>query len=186
MTTGEYDQNASTDVEELNQGLGNMSLNSGKNGWECLTEGWVTGDGSRHEWTTWGGKKTGEQTADVAEEVLVNKRRSKHFDNSKKSRIPWTVMVGEREITKGVVTLRNNDTQIEKESKVFVILKCDLVRFFRILKLLANCGCRLLKDDHMANNIDILHCIKMAGFFALLEVFVVNKLSSHIQCGRES
>ncbi|PWA35933.1 Zinc finger-XS domain-containing protein [Artemisia annua] len=67
MTTGENDQNASTDVEELNQGLGNMSLKSGKNGWECLTEGWVTGDGSRHERTTWGGKKTGEQTDDVPE-----------------------------------------------------------------------------------------------------------------------
>ena len=67
MTTGENDRNASTDVEELNQGLGNMSLNSGKNGWEGLTEGWVTGDGSRREWTTWGGKKTGEQTDDVAE-----------------------------------------------------------------------------------------------------------------------
>ncbi|PWA87127.1 Zinc finger-XS domain-containing protein [Artemisia annua] len=67
MTTGENDRNANTDVEELNQGLGNMSLNSGKNGWEGLTEGWVTGDGSRREWTTWGGKKTGEQTDDVAE-----------------------------------------------------------------------------------------------------------------------
>ena len=60
MMTGENDRNASTNVEELNQGLGNMSLNSGKNGWEGLTGGWITGDRSRREWTTWGGKKTGE------------------------------------------------------------------------------------------------------------------------------
>ena len=49
MTTCENDRNASTDVEELSQGLGNMSMNSGKNGWEGLTEGWITGDGSRHD-----------------------------------------------------------------------------------------------------------------------------------------
>ncbi|GJY59411.1 hypothetical protein Tco_0459303 [Tanacetum coccineum] len=38
--------------EELNQGFGNMSLNLGKNGWEGLTEGYITGDGSRREWAT--------------------------------------------------------------------------------------------------------------------------------------
>ena len=49
MTTGKNDQNASTDVED------------------GLTEGWVIGDRSRREWTTWGGKKIREQTDDVAE-----------------------------------------------------------------------------------------------------------------------
>lgn len=67
MMTGENDHNASTEVEELNQGLGNTSLISGKNGWDGLIEGWVTGDRSRREWTTWGGKITGEQTDHVAE-----------------------------------------------------------------------------------------------------------------------
>ncbi|PWA97198.1 hypothetical protein CTI12_AA031840 [Artemisia annua] len=46
---------------------------------------------------------------------LVNKRLSKHFDLAKESGIPWIVMVGEKEITKGVVKLQNKDAKVEKE-----------------------------------------------------------------------
>ncbi|GJT80202.1 histidine--tRNA ligase, cytoplasmic [Tanacetum coccineum] len=48
-------------------------------------------------------------------EFLVNKRLSKHFDRAKEFGIPWIVMVGEQEITKGVVKLKNKDAQVEKE-----------------------------------------------------------------------
>ena len=48
-------------------------------------------------------------------EYLVNKRLSKHFDCAKESGIPWIVIVGEQEITKGVVKLKNKDAQVEKE-----------------------------------------------------------------------
>lgn len=51
----------------------------------------------------------------VKAEFLFNKRLSKHFDHAKEFGIPWIVMVGEREITKGVVTLKNKDAQVEKE-----------------------------------------------------------------------
>ncbi|GKF00463.1 histidine--tRNA ligase, cytoplasmic [Tanacetum coccineum] len=53
--------------------------------------------------------------ANLKAEFLVNKRRSKHFDHAKKLGIPWIVLVGEQEITKGVVTLKNTDAQVEKE-----------------------------------------------------------------------
>ena len=46
---------------------------------------------------------------------LVNKRLSKHLDCAKEFGIPWIVMVGEKEITKGVVKLQNKDAKVEKE-----------------------------------------------------------------------
>ena len=45
--------------------------------------------------------------AGVKTEFLVNKRRQKHFDYAKESRIPWMVLVGEQEIKEGVVQLKN-------------------------------------------------------------------------------
>ena len=53
--------------------------------------------------------------AKLKAEFLVNKRLSKHFDRAKEFGIPWIVMVGEQEITKGVVKLINKDAQVEKE-----------------------------------------------------------------------
>lgn len=52
-----------TDVDQLNQGLRDMSLNVGQvNGWEVMSKGYITGDGSRRDWSTWSesaGKKDG-------------------------------------------------------------------------------------------------------------------------------
>ncbi|MED6204455.1 hypothetical protein PIB30_009468 [Stylosanthes scabra] len=56
--------------------------------------------------------------AGVKAEFLVNKRRQKHFDFAKESRIPWMVIVGEQEIKEGVVQLKNleasNDATIPR------------------------------------------------------------------------
>ncbi|XP_015958893.1 histidine--tRNA ligase, cytoplasmic [Arachis duranensis] len=57
--------------------------------------------------------------AGVKAEFLVNKRRQKHFDFAKESRIPWMVIVGEQEIKEGVVQLKNleasNDVTIPRD-----------------------------------------------------------------------
>lgn len=56
--------------------------------------------------------------AGVKAEFLVNKRRPKHFDYAKESRIPWMVLVGEQEIKEGVVKLKDleasNDVNIPR------------------------------------------------------------------------
>lgn len=77
MTFGGDCRQSGTDVDQLNQGLGNMSLNSGGlNGWEDSTKGYITGDGSRRNWATWNqakAKKSGAWGDDVAENVDKNK-----------------------------------------------------------------------------------------------------------------
>jgi histidyl-tRNA synthetase len=56
--------------------------------------------------------------AGVKAEFLVNKRRQKHFDYAKESRIPLMVIVGEQEIKEGVVQLKDleasNDVSIPR------------------------------------------------------------------------
>ncbi|RDY09877.1 Histidine--tRNA ligase, cytoplasmic, partial [Mucuna pruriens] len=56
--------------------------------------------------------------AGVKAEFLVNKRRQKHFEYAKESRIPWMVFVGDQEIKEGVVQLKdleaNNDINISR------------------------------------------------------------------------
>ncbi|BFG40493.1 hypothetical protein CerSpe_267670 [Prunus speciosa] len=52
--------------------------------------------------------------AKVKAEYLVNKRVSKHFDRAKESRIPWMIIVGERELNEGVVRLK--DIEAAEES----------------------------------------------------------------------
>jgi histidyl-tRNA synthetase len=44
--------------------------------------------------------------AKIKAEYLVSKRRTKHFDRATESGIPWMVIVGERELSEGVVTLK--------------------------------------------------------------------------------
>ncbi|PRQ22521.1 putative histidine--tRNA ligase [Rosa chinensis] len=43
----------------------------------------------------------------VQAEFLVNKRVTKHFDRAKDSKIPWMIIVGEKEQNEGVVRLKN-------------------------------------------------------------------------------
>ncbi|CAJ2672784.1 unnamed protein product [Trifolium pratense] len=45
--------------------------------------------------------------AGVKAEFLVNKRRQKHFDHAKDSKIPWMILVGEKEIKDGTVQLKH-------------------------------------------------------------------------------
>lgn len=45
--------------------------------------------------------------AKVQAEFLVNKRVTKHFDRAKDSKIPWMIIVGEKEQNEGVVRLKN-------------------------------------------------------------------------------
>ncbi|XP_057421005.1 histidine--tRNA ligase, cytoplasmic [Lotus japonicus] len=65
--------------------------------------------------------------AGVDAEFLVNKRRQKHFDYAKESRIPWMVLVGEKEIKEGIVLLKNleanNDVSIPRGSFVEEVRK---------------------------------------------------------------
>ncbi|KAG5030209.1 Histidine--tRNA ligase, cytoplasmic [Glycine soja] len=51
--------------------------------------------------------------ARVKAEFLVNKRRAKHFEYAKESRIPWMVLVYEQEIKEGVVQLKNLEANID-------------------------------------------------------------------------
>lgn len=52
--------------------------------------------------------------ARVKAEFLVNKRRAKHFEYAKESRIPWIVLVYEQEIKEeGVVQLKNLEANID-------------------------------------------------------------------------
>ncbi|KAL5571772.1 hypothetical protein UlMin_021369 [Ulmus minor] len=51
--------------------------------------------------------------ADVKTEFLVNKRLNKHFDRAKESKIPWMVIVGEREIKEGTVRLKDFESSKE-------------------------------------------------------------------------
>lgn len=56
--------------------------------------------------------------AGVKAEFKVNKRRQKHFDYAKESRIRWMVFVGEQEIKEGMVLLKdleaNNDINVPR------------------------------------------------------------------------
>nr|GMC77343.1 histidine--tRNA ligase, cytoplasmic [Ipomoea batatas] len=54
--------------------------------------------------------------AKLKAEFLVNKRVTKHFDRAKESKIPWIVIVGERELSEGIVKLK--DVSAAKEYPV--------------------------------------------------------------------
>ncbi|XP_059645400.1 histidine--tRNA ligase, cytoplasmic [Cornus florida] len=54
-------------------------------------------------------------TVRVKAEYMANKRVTKHFDRAKESRIPWMVIVGERELNEGVVKLKNIEAGKEEE-----------------------------------------------------------------------
>ncbi|KAI9082167.1 hypothetical protein K1719_035907 [Acacia pycnantha] len=47
---------------------------------------------------------------------MVNKRPMEHMDRARESRIPWMVLVGERELNKGVVNLK--DVEANKEMEI--------------------------------------------------------------------
>ncbi|XP_038884703.1 histidine--tRNA ligase, cytoplasmic isoform X1 [Benincasa hispida] len=49
-------------------------------------------------------------SAKLHAEFLVNKRVMKHIDRAKESRIPWIVFLGEREVSEGIVKLKNVET----------------------------------------------------------------------------
>lgn len=51
--------------------------------------------------------------AKVKAEFLVNKRLNKHFDRAKESKIPWMVIVGERELKEGTVRLKDFESSNE-------------------------------------------------------------------------
>ncbi|KAI9075018.1 hypothetical protein K1719_043068 [Acacia pycnantha] len=52
----------------------------------------------------------------IKAEFMVNKRPMKHIDRARESRIPWMVLVGERELSKGVVNLK--DVEANKEMEI--------------------------------------------------------------------
>ncbi|KAL6996122.1 histidine--tRNA ligase [Sarracenia purpurea var. burkii] len=48
-------------------------------------------------------------------EFMVNKRVMKHIERAKSSRIPWMVIVGERELNDGIVKLKDVEASKEEE-----------------------------------------------------------------------
>ncbi|KAI9082117.1 hypothetical protein K1719_035857 [Acacia pycnantha] len=52
----------------------------------------------------------------IEAEFMVNKRPMKHIDRARESRIPWMVLVGERELNKGVLNLK--DVEANKEMEI--------------------------------------------------------------------
>lgn len=55
-------------------------------------------------------------SAKVKAEYLVNKRVMKHIDRARESRIPWMIIVGERELNEGTVKLK--DVEAAKEEAI--------------------------------------------------------------------
>lgn len=51
--------------------------------------------------------------AKIKAEYLVTKRLSKHFDRAKESKIPWMLLVGEREFKEGTVRLKDFESKDE-------------------------------------------------------------------------
>lgn len=52
--------------------------------------------------------------AGLKADYLVNKRVTKHFDHAKEQRVPFMVLVGERELSEGVVKLKDMDAAKEE------------------------------------------------------------------------
>ena len=52
--------------------------------------------------------------AGLKADYLVNKRVMKHIDYAKESRIPWMVLVGDRELSEGVVKLKDIESSKEE------------------------------------------------------------------------
>ncbi|KAJ8771364.1 hypothetical protein K2173_026541 [Erythroxylum novogranatense] len=48
-------------------------------------------------------------------EYLVSTRFSKHIERAKDSKIPWMVLLGDKELEKGIVRLKNLETTVEEE-----------------------------------------------------------------------
>ncbi|CAK9326093.1 unnamed protein product [Citrullus colocynthis] len=61
-------------------------------------------------------------SAKIHAEFLVNKRVRKHIDRAKESRIPWIVFLGEREVSEGIVKLKNVETFEE-----VTISRCNII-----------------------------------------------------------
>ncbi|KDP45604.1 hypothetical protein JCGZ_17211 [Jatropha curcas] len=53
--------------------------------------------------------------AKLKAEYIVSTRFSKHIDRAKESRIPWMVLVGDKELEKGIVKIKNLETTVEEE-----------------------------------------------------------------------
>jgi len=56
--------------------------------------------------------------AELNAEYLVNKRVMKHIEHARESRIPWMVIVGEREQSEGIVKLKNVEDAEEEEEEI--------------------------------------------------------------------
>ncbi|CAN1294985.1 Histidine--tRNA ligase, cytoplasmic [Linum perenne] len=51
----------------------------------------------------------------VKAEYVVSTRFSKHIDRARESKIPWMVLVGDKELERGIVKLKNIETTAEEE-----------------------------------------------------------------------
>lgn len=60
--------------------------------------------------------------AKLKAEVMVNKRVTKHIDRARGSKIPYMVIVGDQELSKGVVKLKDVTAATEDE-----VLRIELV-----------------------------------------------------------
>ncbi|WCJ34824.1 Histidine--tRNA ligase cytoplasmic [Euphorbia peplus] len=53
--------------------------------------------------------------AKIKAEYIVSTRFSKHMDRAKESRVPWMVLVGDKELERGIVKVKNLETTQEEE-----------------------------------------------------------------------
>ncbi|CAN8325834.1 unnamed protein product [Cochlearia groenlandica] len=58
--------------------------------------------------------------AKINAEYLVSKRREKHFKKARETKIPWMVIIGHRELSQGVVTLKKIVQGSENKFKEFL------------------------------------------------------------------
>ncbi|KAJ9145852.1 hypothetical protein P3X46_028184 [Hevea brasiliensis] len=54
-------------------------------------------------------------SAKLKAEYVVSTRFSKHIDRAKESRIPWMILVGDKELEKGIVKMKNLETAVEED-----------------------------------------------------------------------
>ncbi|KAF2290464.1 hypothetical protein GH714_013442 [Hevea brasiliensis] len=54
-------------------------------------------------------------SAKLKAEYVVSTRFSKHIDRAKESRIPWMILVGDKELEKGIVKMKNLETTVEED-----------------------------------------------------------------------
>ncbi|MQM07506.1 hypothetical protein Taro_040342 [Colocasia esculenta] len=117
--------------------------------------------------------------AKIKAEFGIHKKVMKHIDRAKQSGIPWMVLVGELELEKGIVKLKNIEANIEEEvprDKIVEELKgrLDMLSRFRavIIQTVDTCTCVLPAEEEFAGggkalqSLNFIHVWKLENLFS--------------------